>query len=37
MNSDGTSMKFLAEEEKDNYLENLVSMLIPGREYYFYP
>ncbi|WP_238594303.1 DUF4252 domain-containing protein [Chryseobacterium indologenes] len=24
MSSDGTSMKFLAEEEKDNYLENLV-------------
>ncbi|MDG4652675.1 GIN domain-containing protein [Chryseobacterium arthrosphaerae] len=24
MNNDGTSMKFLAEEEKDNYLENLV-------------
>ncbi|HCN51608.1 MAG TPA: hypothetical protein DIT10_21410 [Chryseobacterium sp.] len=24
MNSDGTSMKFLAEDEKDNYLENLV-------------
>ncbi|SIS86769.1 protein of unknown function [Chryseobacterium ureilyticum] len=24
LNSDGTSMKFLAEEEKDNYLENLV-------------
>jgi hypothetical protein len=37
MNSDGTSMKFLAEDEKDNYLENLVSMLIRGREYYFYP
>ncbi|MFZ4931938.1 DUF4252 domain-containing protein [Chryseobacterium sp. Mn2064] len=24
LNSDGTSMKFLAEDEKDNYLENLV-------------
>ncbi|WP_343660033.1 DUF4252 domain-containing protein [Chryseobacterium sp.] len=24
MNSEGTSMKFLAEDEKDNYLENLV-------------
>ena len=24
MNNDGTSMKFLAEEEKDNYLENQV-------------
>jgi hypothetical protein len=28
-------MKFLAEEEKDNYLENLVSMLIRRKRILF--